>query len=629
MSDTRRRVSVSPRQGKSKGTPPSSVPTSRSVASAQQATSRRTTGFVTLGLSVLFGSALFLVFNNNLSSTLPRSYALCSRERNIYTVDEVNPRVECCVVHNGRIADTGSISEIASRWGDKERTGPVKAAPEASAKEGLKFYFVKRGSIVIPGFADAHGHVLEYGFKRQLDLEGSGSVQDVIQHVRSFIQAHPDIQNDTSRWVEGFGWNQILWSSSGKFPTADELDEDAVLRGRPIALTRIDGHAAWVSPAVLKLMHPLPKSVEGGDIIRDETGLPTGIFVDNAMTLIPRPQWTHEVMKRYFATTMRDAVAHGLTSIHDAGSSPEQIQFFKTMADEHMLPIRLYVMGHVDDNNYWGHKIQRLEDYGGRLTVRSVKLISDGALGSWGAAMLEPYTDNPSTSGLLLTPPEILSSLIYDFFRDDWQVNVHCIGDHANKLVLNIFERALQGRNVSVVRPRIEHAQIMQLADLNRTGTLGVIASVQPTHATSDMSYAETRVGPERIKGAYAYQTLLKNSPNSVMPIGSDFPIESIDPIKGFYAAVSRVSPEGISPHGPGGWFPSERLTRAQALKGMTFDPAYAAFREDEFGSIVIGHRADLTVLDSDIMTVPIDQVLNTRVTGTIIDGELVYGKIV
>ncbi|GJJ08276.1 hypothetical protein Clacol_002486 [Clathrus columnatus] len=580
---------------------------------------------IILLLALLLSSAAFLAPRLRHKTVLPGSYAICSKEQNIYTVDESNPRVECCVVSDGWIADIGTYLEVSKRWGNKDTTGPVTNAPR-SAKEGLKVYYLKRGSILVPGFADAHGHILGYGFKQQLNLDKTSSLEEVVRGVHSFIENNPDIANDSDAWIQGFGWNQNLWSSSGQFPTAADLDQDPLLKGRPIALTRIDSHAIWVSPAVLKLMGDLPQTVEGGHIVRDEDGNPTGIFVDNAKRLVPVPEWSSSVMKRYLATTMKDAVAHGLTSIHDAGTSPEHILFFKQMADQNMLPIRFYVMGQIISNEYWGREIPRLENYGnGRLTVRSVKLVSDGALGSWGAAMIDPYSDKPEEKGLLVIPPDILSSQIHKFFQDGWQVNVHCIGDQANKNVLDIFEDVLQDYNASLVRPRIEHAQ---LSDLDRIGLLGVIPSVQPTHATSDMPYAELRIGPERIRGAYAYQTLLQKSWGNILPIGSDFPIESIDPLKGFYAAVTRLNPEGTSPHGSGGWYPEEKLSRIQALKGMTYDAAYAAFSENEFGSIRPGLRADLVVLDVDIMTVPENQILKAKVTSTIVDGALVYGKL-
>ncbi|KIJ25566.1 hypothetical protein M422DRAFT_273469 [Sphaerobolus stellatus SS14] len=324
-----------------------------------------------------------------------------------------------------------------------------------------------------------------------------------------------------------------------------DLDEDPVLKGRLIALIRI---AQWVSPAVLEESHlymePLPDTVEGGNTIRDENGVATGVFVDNAKSLIPIPEPSSDTVRRYFTTAMKAAVAHDLTAIHDAGTSPELIEFFKSLV------------------NYGP---------GGRLTVRSIKLVADGALGSWGAAMIEPYSDDSSTHGLLLSPPDVLAKNVAKFFEDGWQVNIHAIGDQANKNIIDIFEKELQTRNVSEVRPRIEHAQIMQLSDLDRMGKLGILASVQLTHATSDMAYAELRIGPEQNLQIMSFQS------------APTFPstLESIDPLKGFYAAVAGLTPERNSPHGPGGWYPSEKLTRAQALKGMTYDAAYAAFAED------------------------------------------------
>ncbi|KAG6895861.1 hypothetical protein C0992_011960 [Termitomyces sp. T32_za158] len=427
--------------------------------------------------------------------------------------------------------------------------------------------------------------------------------------------------------------NYLIWMFQS------DLDQDPVIKDRPISLSRVDLHAKWVSPRVLDLMGQLPDHVEGGLIVRDAEGQPTGVFVDNAMDLIPTPEWDEERINQFFNKTLEDALSYGLTSIHDAMTTPQQIQFFKKKAEAGELPNRLYLMGHVSSSDYWGSQITHLVNYGkqGHLTVRSVKLVADGALGSWGAALLEPYSDKPDDSGLLLTPPEELSTLVHQFYKDDFQVNIHCIGDRANHLVLDIFEDILtkQGGNATEWRPRIEHAQIMTLEDIQRTGRLSVLTSVQPTHATSDMSYAETRVGPERIKGAYAYQSLLQASPNHVLPLGSDFPVESINPLHGFYAAVTRlrVDPEhpdapGTSPHGSCGWYPEQKLTREQALKGMTLDAAYAAFMEKETGSLTPGKKADFVVLNKDIMTIPVSDILTTKVIATVIDGKVVYGNL-
>jgi len=241
-----------------------------------------------------------------------------------------------------------------------------------------------------------------------------------------------------------------------------------------------------------------------------------------------------------------------------------------------------------------------------------------------------PYSDKPDTRGLLLVPPKTLHKQAEKFYEDGFQVNIHAIGDHANEVVLDVFEDILRkpGADVNVWRPRIEHAQIFQPRDLERIGRLGVIASVQPTHATSDMSYAESRLGPDRIQSAYAYRTLLQASPMNRLPLGSDFPVEGINPLLGFYAAIARLTPEGTSPHGPGGWYPAESLTRVQALRGMTRDVAYAGFAEHTRGQLASGFEADFVVLDRDIMQVPVEEILGTRVLATVIDGQVAYGSL-
>jgi len=285
-------------------------------------------------------------------------------------------------------------------------------------------------------------------------------------------------------------------------------------------------------------------------------------------------------------------------------------------------------MAHLDDAEYWGDRVEMFQHDGGRLTLRSVKLFADGALGSFGAALLEPYSDRADNWGILTFPPQVISKLVQQFVQNGWQTNVHCIGDRANRIVLNAFEKAFDtsSTNSSFQRHRIEHAQIMTLEDISRLGMLGVIASIQPTHATSDMGYAERRLGAERIHGAYAWRTLLENG--AKIAIGSDAPVESLNPLLGFYAAVTRLSPEGTSPHGDEGWYPLQRLTRYEALRGMTLDAAFASFTESVQGSLVPGKRADLVVLSRDIMTVPPGDILKAEVRATIVDGRLVYGSL-
>ncbi|KAG9042408.1 hypothetical protein FS837_010907 [Tulasnella sp. UAMH 9824] len=312
-------------------------------------------------------------------------------------------------------------------------------------------------------------------------------------------------------------------------------------------------------------------------------------------------------------------------------------------ADE-LLRGRPIVLARVDYHAYWispkalellgdlpqqvdgGLILERLEGYADhRLNVRSVKLFTDGALGSWGAALLEGYSDQPGNKGLMRMSKETIEEHVRRFIEDGWQVNVHCIGDRANHIVLNAFEKALS-EETKKLRHRLEHAQILTQDDIKRVGQLGIIASVQPTHCTSDMSYAETRLGPERIKGAYAWQSLIRNGAN--FTTGSDFPVEGINPLLGFYAAVTRLDEKGESPHGPGGWFPDERLTREQALYGMTLGAAYAGHQEDIIGSLTPGKRADLVILDNDIMQVPPAEILKTNVKVTILDGTVYYGKL-
>ncbi|KAG1810276.1 amidohydrolase family-domain-containing protein [Suillus plorans] len=547
-------------------------------------------------------------------------YAVCSANRTIYTVDSDLPNVQCIFVHDTLISDTGDLEDITLRWRDRWWSEIPLARvihlpwPFNFLEPSPRVINIPPDSIVVPGLTDAHAHVLYYGFKMNLNLEDCTSVDDVLSHLKAYVIAHPDILGDPTRWIEGMGWDQNKWRGA-QYPHANDFDREPLLRGRRISLARIDAHASWVSNRVLQLMAPLPEDIDGGVIIRDEHGKPTGIFVDNAMALIPSQPFNETRAMEDFTRATSDALAVGLTSVHDAFSAPEAIHFYKKLSETQQLPLRLYLMGGVNSDDYWGGQIPRLiqHGFGGRLTVRSVKLFADGALGSFGAALFEPYSDNPSTSGTMRLHPEALAKLVKEFSTDGWQVNIHCIGDRANHVVLDIYDDMLANASFSIdaLRPRIEHAQILTPDDIKRIGKIPVIPSVQPTHATSDMWYAEDRASPTR-----------------VLPLGSDFPVAGINPLLGFYAAVSRLSVTGDSPHGPGGWYPSERLTRAETLKGMTLDAAYASFSEDILGSLSIGKKADFVVLDRDIMTVPIEDILSAKVTATVIDGEVVYGNL-
>ncbi|PIL25921.1 hypothetical protein GSI_11674 [Ganoderma sinense ZZ0214-1] len=573
-------------------------------------------------------------------TVLPASYALCADAGKIYTADPSNPTVDCIIVDKQTILTTGTLPQVQTWWDDYQNDLVNKwYGGEPSAKKPLPVINVRPHSIVVPGLADAHAHILQYGFKMQLPLDKARSLSQLLDTLEDYVHRHPSGSNT---WIEAMGWDHTRWSdTTGAFPTAADIASRPALATLPIVLHRVDGHAIWISPRALELTKAhlgasFPETVPGGEILRDSSGEPTGIFLDAAQSLVPVPKWSSHQMREYAELAIKDALAVGLTSVHDAMTSVAELELFNQLESENKLPIRVYAM--ADTDRLTSADVKELEIYDrgptARVRMRSVKVFTDGALGSWGAALLSPYSDKPEARGIMRYSEEELSTIVRGWWEKGWGVSIHAIGDRANKAVLDTFESIGKGlrdaEEVANRRPRIEHAQIMRVEDLERAGTLGVITSVQPTHATSDMNYAETRLGPERIKGAYAYQTLLKSSRHGILPLGSDFPVESINPLYGFYAAVSRLDREGNSPHGKGGWYPAERLTRAQALKGMTLDAAYAAFAEDVLGSLSAGKRADYVILDRDIMdeTQPVGEILKAQVKATIVDGKVVYGGV-
>ncbi|KAJ3539262.1 hypothetical protein NMY22_g4813 [Coprinellus aureogranulatus] len=622
------------------------------------------------------------------------SYAVCSADsQSIYTVDATKPQVQCILLRGQRIEATGSmddINKLRSWYGPSMITDTLQHL----LRRETPIYFIPQGSVVVPGLSDSHAHILEYGEAQQLPLEGTRSIEgggasgylvvgvahtahtETVTRVRNFILSNPDILNDKTKWIRGGGWDHTNWPA-GRMPRASDLDTDPVIKGRPVVLQSKDCHALWVSSEAMRGSLPFPNEVDGGVVLKDDNGDPSGLLLDNAQDLLNQPKPTEDDMQRRFMTTVRDAHRHGLTSIHDAGLDPSSLEFFKEEAKRGQLPIRLYVMHFFNETaDYFGDTEKPTVSADNRMSVRSVKIFADGALRTGGAALHHHYHDNPSTNGLMRIDPNILYDRIPKFLRDGWQViaekilpdtrlsqNVHAIGDRANGIILDVFESTLQGVNVTALRPRLEHAQMMTDEDLKRLGKLGVIASVQPTHAfvnclygwkrarltdcycdtsISDMWYAEDRLGPDRVRALYAFRSILDNGAR--LTLGSDFPVESMNPLSGFYAAVSRLSPNGDSPHGPGGWFPEQRLTREEALKGnptfshlpcraqsypgMTIDPAYASFTENILGSLEVGKLADFVVLSKDIMTVPVSEILSTEVLATVIDGKVVHGHL-
>ncbi|PPQ95932.1 hypothetical protein CVT26_016153 [Gymnopilus dilepis] len=453
---------------------------------------------------------------------------------------------------------------------------------------------------------------------------------ETVSFIADYIKSIPELEMDKSRIVGGWGWDHAAWDIE-QMPTSDDLEANPTVAGRRLILQSRDGHAIWVSRRILLENQPYPDAVPGGIIVRDEAGNPTGIFMDSAQELIKRTPLSENDLKRHFRTTVQEALSSGLTSLHDAGLTPESLAFFQRQAAAEQLPvlkIRIYGMTYFDEERpYWGDKTKvHMGATSDRLSSKSVKIFADGALRTGGAALYEPYADNHATNGVMRISIEVLKKVIPRFLQDGWQVNVHAIGDRANSMVLDAFESALKGTNLTTARPRLEHAQIMTKEDMRRLGELGVIASIQPTHAISDMWFALDRLGPERVKGLYAFRDIVDSGAR--ITLGSDFPVDEINPLKGFYAAVSRLSTDGTSPHGAGGWFPNQRLTRTEALRGMTIDPAYASFTEDVLGSLVPGKRADYVVLSQDLMTVSVERILETKVLATSIDGEIVFGAI-
>ncbi|EIW82889.1 hypothetical protein CONPUDRAFT_52672 [Coniophora puteana RWD-64-598 SS2] len=583
-------------------------PEPKSNGSAQNVKAATSFSTLLLLVSCALSAAWWLTVNPR---DLPESYAVCSRSgSHIYTVDRNNSVAQCLVVQDSVIADTGYLT----RW--KQRHA-----------EPLHVRYLEEGSVIVPGLMDSHAHILEYGANAQLPLEGAKTVEDTVAIVRNYILAHPDIIGDKTKIIEGWGWDHTQWPVQ-EWPTADALDADPIIHGRPVLLHSKDGHAMWISNAAMAAGLPYPDEVEGGIIVRDGDGRPTGTLLDNAHELAPKPTLSEQDLSRRLEATIKDAVARGLTCVHDAGFNPISLDFMHRQSFSSPLQIRIYGMTRFEEHRgYWGNTTKPiLNAASGHFTARSVKIFADGERLTLLSQLHDTYHDNVHTKGFMRIDPELLNDIIPRYLADGWQVNVHAIGDYANGIVLDAFEKALVGVDVSAMRPRLEHAQILTQEDMQRIGRLGVIASVQPTHAISDMWFGEERLGPERVKGLYAFRSILDNGAR--LALGSDFPVEDMNPLSGFYAAVTRLSPDGKSPHGTSGWFPEQRLTREEALRGMTIDSAYASFTEDRLGSIVPGKLADYVVLSRNIMEIPYDEILATKVQATVVDGRPVYGTL-
>ena len=471
------------------------------------------------------------------------------------------------------------------------------------------------GLFVLPGLIDAHAHVYTQGFLDvSLNLLGTPSVAVAVARIADYAAAR------RTGWILGRGWNQVLWPVQD-FPAAADID--AVVADRPVWLERIDGHAGWANSKALEVAGigaDTPDPV-GGKIIRDAGGNATGVLVDTAMALVEKhiPDPTRTEIRETYKAAIDSLLPLGLTGVHDAGISKTEAEVYLSMADDGDLGMRIYAMLSDTGPNLDAFA-EPIRGYGNdHLDIAAVKLYSDGALGSRGAAMIEPYDDDPEYRGLPFYTQRQLDEFVRTANRKGFQVGIHAIGDLGNRMALDAFERA-QGGKPSPLRNRVEHAQVIALDDIPRFSELGVIASMQPVHATSDMNMAEDRVGPDRIRGGYAWRRLLDSG--AVIASGSDFPVELPNPFHGLYAAVTRQDRSGMP---DGGWYPDQALSRVEALHSFTLGAAYAAHQEDRLGSLERGKWADFIVVDRDYFEIPASEIDDIQVMQTWVGGKLVY----
>ncbi|WP_439105629.1 amidohydrolase [Congregibacter sp.] len=491
----------------------------------------------------------------------------------------------------------------------------------AASKSDAETRIDGHGLTLLPGLIDAHGHIADLGSAlASVDLTGSDSEAEAAARVAAAVA-----DGVADAWIFGAGWNQVLWSS-GEFPSTASLD--AVTADRPIALSRVDGHAMWLNSKALALAGITADTADpaGGRIVRDDRGEPTGVLVDNAMKLMREamPAPTVASKKRDLSRAMEYLVSLGMTGAHDAGSSVLEIDAYDALLEDGQFPMRIYSMLRMADPGIKAKWLEGPRDSAnGLFELRSVKISADGALGSRGAALFEDYSDDPGNRGLLLLSDEQLMSQIRDSAELGYQVNVHAIGDLANAKVLDEFEVLNASAEQRALRHRVEHAQILRVADINRFAELDVIASVQPTHATSDKNMAGDRVGEARLEGAYAWQTLFESG--AKLAGGSDFPVEPPNPFFGLHAAVTRQDRDGEPPMG---WRVSEAVSRNKALSLFTEDAAYAGHTERRVGRLLPGYDADFILVRDDLFTMPREELWKNKVHATVVGGKLVFGEL-
>ena len=539
-------------------------------------------------------------------------FPACTQDENAFVMYGVNGytlsdgelmQFEAIAVQDGRVVETGPASALLDRYSEFEQVDGG-------------------GQTMLPGLIDAHTHVMNLGFQElDVNVQGIESLEETLEKVRQHAEDNPDLE-----WILGRGWNQVLWEEN-EFPTAADLDR--VVPDRPVFLRRVDGHAAWANTRAMELagINDDTPDLQGGVIQRDENGKATGIFIDTVMGYIGNviPPRTAAEKRRAFELALEKIASHGITSVHDARTNNETWEMYKEYADDGMLLTRIYAMaaGTGDEFDVMAANGPVNSYADDMLSMRSVKISADGALGSRGAALLEDYSDDPGNRGLLFFDQDVLNEMLLKGASAGFQMNIHAIGDAANRQVLDGFEYiSNELGNQAALRHRVEHAQVVNLDDIPRFVDLNLIASMQPTHATSDMNMAEDRVGPDRIRGAYAWQTFLDQG--TVIAAGSDFPVEDVNPFYGLYSAVTRMDHEGMP---PGGWYSEQRMSRIETIRAFTIDAAYAAHQEDVLGTLEPGKWADFILIDRDFFEVDASQIWQTEVNETWVAGKRVYQK--
>lgn len=510
----------------------------------------------------------------------------------IYTVNEKFDVVEAIAIKDGKIVGVGTSDALRKQF---------------SANEEID----AQGKAVYPGFIDAHAHFYGYGLSLQsADLTETSSWDEVLTRLSDFAKSHPD------GWLIGRGWDQNDWTDK-QFPSKEKLDE--LFGDRPVFLERIDGHAAIVNQKALTEAG-ISKAFDltGGEIV-EKNGKLTGLLIDNATGLVQNkiPAPSAEQTEKLLLEAQQNCFAVGLTTIDDCGLDFETVEFIEKLQASKALKMRLYVLLSDTEKNY-DYLFKRGAIKTDQLNVRGFKVYADGALGSRGASLLHPYSDMPNKSGFLLSDAKHFEEVAKKINEHNFQMCTHAIGDSANRVILKIYNEVLGGKNDK--RWRIEHAQVVNSADFDLFGSASVIPSVQPTHATSDMYWAGDRLGKERLKGAYAYKQLMDQ--NGWIPLGTDFPVEQINPMFTFFAATARKDAKDFP---QGGFQPENALTREQALRGMTIWAAKANFEEKEKGSLELGKFADFVILEHDLMKAGDQEILKNKVLKTYLNGEKVY----